>query len=61
MILEVCEQMKKRVTDKQFFKKIKLWTLIMFCYRQRSYHNNTGVTGVCIAYMFDRNSGGKKS
>ena len=55
-----CELLKKHVTDK-YFEKVRLWTCTTFHYRKLCYHYNSWVTGVCMAYMFDRNSGGKTS
>ena len=51
-----CEQLKKRVTDKYFQKKLTLWSLSPSITGNTCYHYNTWVAGV-----FDRNSRGKES
>ena len=56
-----CELLKKHVTDKYLEKKVKLWSLSPFITGNTCYHYNTWVTGVYMAYIFDRNSRGKAS
>ena len=46
-----CQQLEKGATHKHFEKKVRLWTIVC-------YHHNTWVTGVYMAYMFDRCSAG---
>ena len=56
-----CEQLKKRVTDKYFLKKLHLEPLSPSVTGNVCYHYKTWVTGVFMVYMFDRNSAGKTS
>ena len=56
-----CEQLNKCVTYKYFEKKLDFEPLSPSVIGNVCYHYNTWVTGVYMAYMFDRNSGGKTS
>ena len=53
-----CEQLKKHVTDKYFEKKLRLWTLITFCYRksmlQLQYLSDWYLHGVYVWQKFWR-------
>ena len=55
------EQLKKRVPDKSFEKKLGIECESYSVTGKVYYHYNSWVTGVSIAYMCDRNSGGKTS
>ena len=53
-----CEQMKKRITDKWFEKKVYFEPEPPSITGKVCYHYNSWVTGAYAACMFDRNSGG---
>ena len=57
-----CEQLKERVTDKYFEKKIRIWTQINPSVTGKvCYHYNNWVTGVYMVCKFYGNSRGKTS
>ena len=49
-----CKQLKKHVTDKHFEERLD-------SEYESPYHYNSWVTGVYMAYLFNRNSDGKSS
>ena len=51
----------QRVTDKYFEKKLDFESYLPSATGNVSYHYNAWVTGVFVAYLFDRNSGRKAS
>ena len=55
------EQLKKRVNDKYFEKKLDLEPQSPSVTGKVCYHYNSWVTGVYMADIFDRNSRGKAS
>ena len=49
------KQIKKRVTDKYFEKKLDFEPKLSSVTGKVCYHYNTWMTGANMAYMFDRN------
>ena len=56
-----CEKLKKHVSDENFEKKVRLWTLVTFRYRKCMLLLQYLSDWCLHEYMFDRNPGGKTS